>query len=735
MATNFLARTARSTLSLAVLQDVFAGVISSILSITYGFSFAALIFSGPLTGWLAYGIAATFLTTAISSFFMAARSSLPFTIAGPDVATSTVTAALVAALIGRLLAEDPSDDLLAPVMIVMALSAVLTGVLLCGLGIARVGGAIRFIPYPVIGGFLGATGWLMFSGAVRVVTGYPLSMSTIDALFSSLGIAKLVAAGALALALYFVLWRPRGLFVLPGILLAGLVTAHVVFILTGTTLGEARAEGWLFEAPAEVGFTLTWDLNDLRNFPWHIVPSLSGDLLAVVFVTATSTLLNTTGIEFATRREADLQRELKALGVANLLSAGLGGYVSCITLNRTILNYAAGGRGRLCGFIVAGFSVLVLEADPGFLAYVPKFVLGALLLYLGSSLILAWLVNSARRISRLEYASLLAIALIIIQWGFIAGVVIGVIIGCATFVVSASRVNSIKFNFDGSEYRSSLDRGADELGILAAYGREIQGMSLQSYLFFGLADGLYRQVKALFASRPECRFLVFDFRLVTGVDSSAMHSFRQIKQAADEVGARLVLVSLSDDLKNTFRSRGFLSEDITVASDLDHALEACEQAVIVAHSDRGSDSGGLREWLTEALGSADYAEQLLAQCERLEVGKDEIIASQGQPADSMHFILEGRVGVLVETEDGRSIRVRSLGPHTTIGEMGLIARQPRSATIQTEMPSVLYALSAEAYERIRRENPPLNQALLTYVVTVMADRLSFQSRLTGVLQR
>jgi SulP family sulfate permease len=214
-----------------------------------------------------------------------------------------------------------------------------------------------------------------------------------------------------------------------------------------------------------------------------------------------------------------------------------------------------------------------------------------------------------------------------------------------------------------------------------------------------------------------------------------MHSFRQIKQAADELGVRLVLVSLSDDLQNTFRTRGFLSEDIMVASDLDHALEVCEEAVIVAHSDRGSDSGGLREWLTAALGSAVYAEQLVEQCERLEVGKDEIIASQGDPADSMHFILEGRVGVLVETEDGRSVRVRSLGPHTTIGEMGLIARQPRNATIQAEVPSVLYALSAEAYERIKRENTPLTQAFLTYVVTVMAERLRFQSRLTGVLRR
>jgi sulfate permease, SulP family len=57
----------------------------------------------------------------------------------------------------------------------------------------------------------------------------------------------------------------------------------------------------------------------------------------------------------------------------------------------------------------------------------------------------------------------------------------------------------------------------------------------------------------------------------------------------------------------------------------------------------------------------------------------------------MHFIVEGRIGVMVEMEDGTSIRVRSLGSHTTIGEMGLITRQLRSATIQAELNSVLYA--------------------------------------------
>ena len=206
-------------------------------------------------------------------------------------------------------------------------------------------------------------------------------------------------------------------------------------------------------------------------------------------------MLNTTGVEFVTKREADLQRELTTIGAANLAAAALGGYATTISLNRTTLNYAAGGRGRLSGLTTAGVAALMLLVDPAFLAYVPKFVLGGLLLYLGGALIYEWLIQSARRLSPIEYISLLAIALLILQIGFIAGVFIGVIIGCATFAVSASRVNAIKFSFDGSEYRSTLDREPSELAILAVHGREIQGMSLQSYLFFGSANRLYQQVK------------------------------------------------------------------------------------------------------------------------------------------------------------------------------------------------------------------------------------------------
>ena len=723
-------------LARAGVNDIFAGLVASVITIAYGLSFAALIFAAPLNTWLAYGIAATFITSAVTAAIVAARSSLPFAIAGSDPTTVAVTATLASALMARLAKQGLPDDLLAPVAIIMALSAALTGVLLFGLGLARAGGAIRFIPYPVIGGFLGASGCLMVSGAGRVIAGHGIGITNLDTLLEAAVLAKLLPAIAIAVAIYLGL-RRRGdsPYILPAVLLVGIGLAHVVLAITGTSMATAEENGWLFKAPAAVGLTPTWDLSDVRMFPWHVLPALSGDLFAVMFVTAISTLLNTTGLEFLTKREADLQRELKIVGVANVIAGALGGYVSTITLNRTTLNYVAGARGRLSGLTVAAVSALMLIADPGFLAYVPKFVLGGLLLYLGANLVYEWLINSAQRVSLLEYASLLAIAVLILQIGFIAGVLIGVVIGCTTFAVSASRVNAIKFSFDGSEYRSTLDRGPEELAILAANGREIQGMSLQSYIFFGSANRLYEQVKALFARSPETRFLLFDFRLVTGINSSAMHSFTQIKRAADELGARLVLVNLSPEINDAFRNRKFIADDVILADDLDRALEACEKEVIVAHLAEGATGRTLHEWLVQALGSDDYAAQLAKRCQRLEVGKDAVIAVQGEPASSMHFILEGRIGIIVEMDDGRLVRVRSLGPHTTIGEMGLITRQKRSATIKAEVPSVLYELSANAYERLKQENSGLAQALLTYVVKVMAERLSFASKVIGVLRR
>jgi SulP family sulfate permease len=719
----------------AATQHLFASVVASALTIAFCLSYAVLIFSGPLSPWLTYGVTISFLSAAISGIVVAFRSSLPFTLAGPDSATSAVTATLVAATAQRLQTHGLGDVLLDSVLIVLAMGTALAGFFLCGLGLTRAGRFIRFVPYPVIGGFLGASGWLIVSGAFQVTADHSLNAANLDTLANISSLAKLVAAGGVAVALFVGRHRIRNVFALPGILLVSGVIVHVVLSLSGISLAEAQSNGWVFAPPSSHGFARHWNFEELRRFPWSQLPALSGDLLAVVFVTAISLLLNITGIELATQREADLDRELKALGIANMASAALGGYVSCVSLSRSILNFAAGASGRLSGIIVAAICATLLATSPGFLAFVPKCALGGLLLYIGFELMYRWLISSSRQLMLIEYVSLAAIALIIINWGFVPGVLIGLLIGCATFAVNASRVNAIKFSFDGTNYRSSLDRGAADSAVLDQAGSKIQGMTLQSYLFFGSAYQLYQHIKGLLANEGDCLFLVFDFRLVTGIDSSATHSFRQIKRLADERGVKLVLVNLSGELDRALHATKFLSHDMIVALDLDHALESCENAIITEFRSKSAEGESFEEWLTETLGNRQNASILAQHCDRIELLPGEVVARQNQTADSMHFILKGRVGVIVKLEDGRSVRVRSLGPRTTIGEMGLLSRRARSATVEAETATILYELRIDRYERIKKEYPAVSHALLNYVVAVMSERLSFANRVIGILQR
>ena len=281
-------------------RDIFSGLIASVLAIAYGLSFAALIFAPPLSTWIAYGLAATFITTAVMVRIVAARSSIPFAIAGPDPTTVAVTATLVTALLARFANEGAPDDLLAPVIIIMALSAALSGIFLlvprsCP---CRRGDTVHSLP----GHRRLSRARLAADGERRRARHHrsraePLELSR--RLLARPRWARSLPPRLIALVLYAVLRHAQPL-LLPAVLLIAVALAHIAFALTGTSLSEALALGWIFKAPQAVGLTPTWDVNDLRKFPWHELPGLSGEIFAVMFVTAISTLLNTTGIEFVT---------------------------------------------------------------------------------------------------------------------------------------------------------------------------------------------------------------------------------------------------------------------------------------------------------------------------------------------------------------------------------------------------------------------------------------------------
>ena len=718
-----------------VLNDLFGGGVCSVLQISYCLSYAALIFSGPLAGYLGDGISITFLSAAVLGVVVALGSGIPTMIGGPDSSTSAMAAAIAALLAEHLVAAGSSADLLLAVVAVLAALTAISGLFMIVLARLRGGRAMRYVPYPVISGFLGATGWLIISGAFRVITGHRLALDDWSWVSDAEALHQLLAGAAFAAVIAVTTRRMRAAYVLPLLLVGGVITAHLGFAAAGMSLHDAQLAGWTF-APQQAHAVLPlWSGFGSVAFPWHVVPEIAGDAVAAVLVTAVSALVNVTALEVATHREADLERELKVVGIANLAAAVAGGYIGSVSTSRTILNEGSGSRGRLSGLIVALVAAIAVVAGPGLIGYLPKFVLGALLIYLGADQLYRWVVVSWSRLSRTEYISLLAIIVITVKFGFVAGLIIGTVIGCATFAYSASRINSIKYEFDGFELRSTLDRDRDELAVLAARGHEILGLNLQSYLFFGSANRLYRHIKDLLGNQPECRYLVFDFGLVTGIDSSAVFSFTQIKRFAEARGIRLVFVNVAAAAEKALRAEAFVLTDVTMMGDLDRALEWCENEVIRQHQLQSGERGELINWFTGALGDRGLADELLARCRRLEVEPGVVIVSAGEAANSMYFIGEGRIGVVVTPVEGQEVRIRSLGRHTMVGEMGLLAAQPRSATLRAEVASVLYELDAADLAQLRSDNPVLVENLLSYVVTVMAERLAFASRTIGLLRR
>jgi sulfate permease, SulP family len=95
----------------------------------------------------------------------------------------------------------------------------------------------------------------------------------------------------------------------------------------------------------------------------------------------------------------------------------------------------------------------------------------------------------------------------------------------------------------------------------------------------------------------------------------------------------------------------------------------------------------LRDRFNQILGTEHEAAELFRRCQRLEVDPGEIIVSAGDAADSMHFILDGRVGIMIPAGEGRTIRCEA---SAAIRRSGRWAHAPRNATIQAEVASILY---------------------------------------------
>jgi sulfate permease, SulP family len=619
-----------------------SGVVIGVVEVVGATSFAVLIFPGNLSGNIPAGIGLALFTAMVTLAAVALLSTLPGTVGSTQDTTAVILALIAASIAGRMAPGDPRTFF--TVVLALGLASGLTGAVFLILGLFRLGDFIRFVPHPVIGGFLAGTGWLLFKGGMGVLAGRELALSGLSD-FARFAVAQKWLPGlAFAIVLVVLSRRYQHALLVPVALLAGIALFYGIMLASGQTIGQARAGGWLLPPLRQAGLWKPWMAQAVGKADWGAIASQAASLATLVMVAVLSLLLTASGIELALGEDVDLNRELRAAGAANVASGLGGGLVGFQVLSLTVLARRGGAATRLVGLVAAGVCLLTLLFGASLVSLFPQVVLGGLLLFLGLSFLVEWVYEAWFKLPRAEYAILLLILVVIAALGLLQGVVVGIAVAVVLFVVNYSRTDVVKHSLTGASYKSNRDRASPERDSLRRRGDQIQILELQGFIFFGTANALLARIRLRLGdeSLAPLRFLALDFRRVTGLDSSAVLSFAKALKLTESGDFELVLTGLSGGVRSQLERGGLVldrEERVRVFRDLDRGLEWCEDRLLA--TDPGpAEATGQTIWSEFVHGLNEPVDMagLLASLERLDVPAGHFVIHQGAAADDVFFL-------------------------------------------------------------------------------------------------
>ncbi|PZO36894.1 MAG: hypothetical protein DCF19_20415 [Pseudanabaena frigida] len=712
----------------SLLANISAGITTGLVNLVYSISFAALIFSGTLTYFFPQGLGIALIGATITAIVVAWRSSFPFALAGPDP-NSAVILSLAAAEIASTIHKTNTEASLYPtVWATIIFSTLTTGLFLFLLGWFRLGRWVRFIPYPVIGGFLAGAGWLIACSSFKVMTGFSLSLETLPNFIQTEPLFQSVLGILFTVVLLFMLDRNKHFWALPSLLLAGIACFDGLWGLTHLFSVPLNSEDYFFKPFPQEQIWQAWQWSTFTHINWSIFIHQSSTVVAIAVIVMFSILLNATGIELATARSVDLNRELRVNGIANLINGFCGGGVSYLSIHRSLLNQQAGANSPLSAIIAGGFCGATLIFGSSFLAYLPKTILGGLLLYVGLGLLIRWVYHAWFEFPTVDYVLIVLILIIIAIWGFLQGVGAGILIACFFFIFNYGRTSGIKYTLSGTTYHSNVQRSFPQRMCLHEEAGCIYILVLHGFIFFGTANDLIDEISDRLANQElsQLQFVIFDFRLVNGIDSSAVLSFMKLKQLATNLRFDLVFTQLQPAIAHQLKQGGLITQTSSICyvfDDLDRGIEWCENRVLENKQMGDRELIPFQEQLQEFILDDALVGKLMGYLEFLEVPEGKFLFHQGDESNGLYFLESGQVSVVLELSDGQTKRLRTYNHGTILGEMGLYTYAARSASVVADRLSLLYYLSTQAFEKIEVEDPQLAASVHKFIVSLLAERL------------
>ncbi|MDD1614983.1 MAG: cyclic nucleotide-binding:Sulfate transporter/antisigma-factor antagonist STAS:xanthine/uracil/vitamin C permease:sulfate transporter [Methylococcaceae bacterium NSP1-2] len=711
-----------------VINEFWGGLAAMLVALPSAIAFGVLVFSAISPQMAGEGAFVGMMGAAILGLTAPLFGRTPALISGPCAPAAAILSALAVDLLGRGIAIPHVSGLL-------ALTALLSALLQALYGLLKGGQLIKYIPFPVVSGYLSGVSLIIATGQLPKLLGLPKGTEFWHGLLTpNLWQWQGIVVGVITVTVMLI--APRltqkipatiiGLFV--GILsyfALGLWMPHLLSLDANSLVVGAMPSGSSFLATVSERLTFVADIQiaDLRTVAYSAI--------ALSVLLSIDTLKTCVILDTITKNRHNSNRELLGQGLANLATFMAGGMSGSGTMGATLMNVSSGGRTILSGFIEGGLVVLALLVLSPLIAWVPISALAGILLVIAFR-IFDW--HAFRllkhRETRLDFMVIAAVVVVAESVGLISAAGTGVGLAILLFIRDQIRISVLRRRTTLKEVSSKTYRLKSEDDLLQQHGDEASIIDLQGNLFFGTTDYLFTQLEDDLRTQ---KWLLFDMRRVQSLDYTATHLFAMMHDRLKEHGGALLFSGMpssllgGQDFQRYMTDVGLLDEGgIHIFEMRDDALEWMENRLLEASGwTEKTDQTPLEFKDIEILREMDEKTiTALRQCveERI-VHAGEAIFTVGDSGDEIFLIRRGIVRILLPLKGGKYHHLATFSRGDYFGEMAFLDCKQRSANAIAKTECELYVLSRKKFNIRVYDNAVLGARVFARLASALSLRL------------
>jgi SulP family sulfate permease len=691
-------------------------------------AFGVLVFSAISPQMAGEGAFVGMMGAAILGLTAPLFGRTPALISAPCAPAAAILSALAVDLLKQGIAVEHVSGLLALTALLAALLQMLYGVL-------KGGQLIKYIPFPVVSGYLSGVGLIIAIGQLPKLLGLPKGTEFWHGLITpDLWQWQGIVVGLITIIVMYLAPRVTqkipatimGLF--SGILgyfalaltMPDLLTLHDNSLVVGVI---PTGISFLDTVRERISFVANIRMNDLQLVAYSAI--------ALSTLLSIDTLKTCVILDALTKNRHDSNRELFGQGLANLTAFLTGGLSGSGTVGATLVNVTSGGRTTTSGLIEGGLVLLVIVVLSPLIAWVPISALAGILLVVAFR-IFDW---QAFRLlkhkeTRFDFMVIAAVVIVAESVGLIAAAGTGIGLAILLFIRYQVRISVLRRRTTLKEVSSKTYRLEAEDAILQQHGGEATVIDLFGNLFFGTTDHLFTELEADLRTQ---KWLLLDMRRVQSLDYTATHLFSLMNDRLKERNGGLLFSGMpscllnGQDLERYMKDVGLLDDGgIRIFESRDEGIEWMENRILEAWgwTEKPEELAFELKDIEILHDMDDATMKALYQCaHQRTVRAGEAIFVVGDTGDELFLIRRGTVRISLPLKGGKYHHLATFSRGDYFGEMGFIDCHVRSANAIAKTDCELYVLSRKEFNAQVYNNAVLGVRVFARIASAISNRL------------